>query len=591
MSANNTLEFDTPYRVHTSYIWLGAVRSFFVIFCILIAWVPSLGGFAKIPEVGEFLTNSILLVTLGVVGLIVICYLIALFYHLWSYKFLSYTIHKDEINIKYGIFVKKNFHIPYRRIQTVDLQASFLQRIVGVCSVSIDTAGGAANARIKIPYVQQTSAEVLRLYLFSLKKVALNEATFEEFEAQLPEITSHLNVPTKRGKKVDNVLDLPSNVIDEMGSIIGGKGIADEAVGHSFGLKNSEVILSALTGRHTLICLCLVFITVYVAIVLQDMFIIPAYTGNDVVILWMQKYFGGGLIWFISLSIFLIIVAIWFGATLSDAFNNAGFESRRKGTRVEVEHGLFQHSTQSLDIDKIQEIKVKQGLLRRMIGYARISVLTITSNASGTNEEKSRAAAGIVLHPFIKLSSVEATINELLPEIEFSIDNPCRVANVALRRGIIRNTIVKNAGFWCIVAYALFLISLNVGLFGEYSFIVVAYVPQMFIAVVPVCVLVMLGGLANAIIWYKESRYAFTDHFVQITRSGLHRIWVSAPRSRVQWIGITVNPFQRAARTSTLYVRTAAGVGGTTTRLIDLTDEEGKHALEWIKPRKSVSEC
>lgn len=592
MENNDVIQFDVPHRVHSSYIWLGAIRTFILVFGIIVASSPSLisgvVGISKAPGVSERISINLPLIIIAVILAILISYAIALLYHFVSYKHISYTISKDDLLIKRGVFIKKNFHIPYARIQTVDLSSSFLQRIVGVSDVSIDTAGGSSNERIKIPFVRQTNAEVLRLLIFTLKKVALNGATFDELETVMPKISSFLDAPESFSKSATNVMDFADNIMSEMGSIVGGRGIADEKTSASFGLKNFEVFLSAISGKHTLICFGLIMASIYVLSVLQNYIPAGVYSGNDVVIDFVSNFFENSFAIITSLIVGVTIIATWLSITVADAFNNAGFECRRKGTRLEVEHGLFQHSTQALDIDKIQEIKVKQGLLRQIIGYASISALTITSNAGGSDEEKRRASTGVLLHPFIKLSRVENVISDILPEFEFCLNKEKRVAHVALRRSIIRDTIVKNIGFWYMVAYFVFCMTCEMFVDQSLKALLNEQLHVLSLATIPVCVAIMVLGFVDGIVWYKSSSFDYTDAFIQITKGGFHRSFVSIPRKRVQWIYTSRNPFQRRVGTSTLNIRTAAGSGGTTTRLIDLAASDAEMCLTWIKPKSNT---
>ena len=48
---------------------------------------------------------------------------------------------------------------------------SLLQRIVGVCTVTIDTAGGADNKALVVPYVEKSAAERIRRELFMRKSL------------------------------------------------------------------------------------------------------------------------------------------------------------------------------------------------------------------------------------------------------------------------------------------------------------------------------------------------------------------------------------------------------------------------------------
>ena len=114
---------------------------------------------------GEAITRGdipMLFIVIGsvIAGIVVLVALVAV-YQVISYKHLYYELGPEEFNLYSGI-LNKNVHVPYQRIQSVDQHATLIQRIFGVCSVSIDTAGGAANKAVIVPYVQKTQAEELR---------------------------------------------------------------------------------------------------------------------------------------------------------------------------------------------------------------------------------------------------------------------------------------------------------------------------------------------------------------------------------------------------------------------------------------------
>ncbi|MFR4998936.1 MAG: PH domain-containing protein [Slackia sp.] len=69
----------------------------------------------------------------------------------------------------------------HQRVQSVNQQAGILQRVLGVCNVKIDTAGGSANEAVLLRYVSVSEAEALRAELFRRKKVLLAGGALDEF--------------------------------------------------------------------------------------------------------------------------------------------------------------------------------------------------------------------------------------------------------------------------------------------------------------------------------------------------------------------------------------------------------------------------
>ncbi len=151
-------------HVHHSYIWLGSLRTAFMLLAIVV--FSSFSAIIDAISEGEAITRGdipMLFIVIGsvIAGIVVLVALVAV-YQVISYKHLYYELGPEEFNLYSGILNKKRVHVPYQRIQSVDQHATLLQRIFGVCSVSIDTAGGAANKAVIVPYVQKTQAEELR---------------------------------------------------------------------------------------------------------------------------------------------------------------------------------------------------------------------------------------------------------------------------------------------------------------------------------------------------------------------------------------------------------------------------------------------
>ena len=90
--------------------------------------------------------------------------------------------------------------------------------------------------------------------------------------------------------------------------------------------------------------------------------------------------------------------------------------------------------------------------------------------------------------------------------------------------------------------------------------------------------------VVNAVLWARESSFAYNHRFMQVSNGGLSRETVSFPRQKIQFGCTKSNPLQRRAGTDTLLATTAAGSGGTTTTLIDASHADAMAWLDWLKP-------
>ena len=178
------------HQVHHSYIWLGSLRVFgIVVAAVVISQIASIASvIGSLSEgVGDDLLGALIAVGVTVAGLVVLAVAIVV-YQLVSYKHLYFTLGSREFTLYQGVLNKKRTHVPYQRVQSVDQNASLLQRIFGVCTVAIDTAGGSSNKAVQVPYITRQEAEWLRRELFGRKRLLAQGV--EDTSAAMAQLTA-----------------------------------------------------------------------------------------------------------------------------------------------------------------------------------------------------------------------------------------------------------------------------------------------------------------------------------------------------------------------------------------------------------------
>lgn len=236
------------HKAHHSYVWLGSIRA--VIMFVGIAFVASLSSL--VGFVAEDLSDPggvfvFLVVTGIIVGCIVLAAACIVVYQVVSYKYLYFTLGSDEFSLYRGIISKKRVHVPYRRIQSVDQRASLLQRVFGVCTVLVDTAGGSANKAVTIPYLTKQQAEWLRAELFARKRGALAGTSSQMAFGQAAAPGSPVAARPRAAE--GNVLDVGAAVWSEFGGVFGGAELDTGYVSYEYGLSNKELLLAGLSGN------------------------------------------------------------------------------------------------------------------------------------------------------------------------------------------------------------------------------------------------------------------------------------------------------------------------------------------------------
>ena len=595
------------HHVHHSYIWLGSIQAGAAMFFVVLVsgFSGFVGALADGETIGDDLPLLMLVIGAIVLGLVLIIGLVALFQWL-SYKHLYYIIGPEEFNLYSGIFNKKRVHVPYQRIQSVDQRASLLQRVFGVCTVSIDTAGGSNNKAVQVPYVQKSQAEQLRTELFARKQyaTAVQEGMAPQEAAVAVAAASGVVLPQagaagqaavagSAGQAPHNVLDAPAEIWTDVRGVFGGSAVDTGKVTYEYGLTNKELLFTGLSYNTAFVLVILGILGGAAQFASQ---MAPVLTGMvDPLVgqfmLLSGQLFGGNLV-AAGVALVLVIAAVmWLLSIVGSAISFGGFRACRRDNRIEVERGLLQHQFQGVSVDRVQSVIVKQSFIRRLLGYCELSLGKIDAAAESSDEQQKSLSQGLVVHPFVKMSRVPEILAGLVPEFAGVPVESTPVAPVALRRALIRRGIIQGTGLWLAVIIAIGQLCSNAFIVPDGDGVIALfYINTGAFIGYALCLVLFVLDLVGAVLWFRGSGFAYNEHFMQVSNGGFARETVSFPRKKIQFGYTKTNPFQRRARTATVSARTAAGVGGTTIRLIDVCEEDARSWLDWLKPRGNVVE-
>lgn len=120
---------------------------------------------------------------LGLITMLVLILIVAIL------KYLNFKFHlsKDDFHLATGIINKDNTIIPKSKIQNVYIKQNFLQQVINVVSVKIETAGD-KKSEIEISALDKPTALLLKKKLFN-KSTIVNGDTEEEVEVvEEPEV-------------------------------------------------------------------------------------------------------------------------------------------------------------------------------------------------------------------------------------------------------------------------------------------------------------------------------------------------------------------------------------------------------------------
>ncbi|MEX1122150.1 MAG: PH domain-containing protein, partial [Balneolales bacterium] len=224
----------------------------------------------------------------------------------------TYRIEDGELKIEYGVFVRKRHFVQKDRIQVIDISAGIIQRLFGLVSVEVQTAGE-TSAESTISAVTHDEAD-------RIKSLLSNNGTDEEAGVVEPKSELHL-------KKKDLL-------------------IAASTAG-SFGIALS--IIGTLTSQ-------------------MNQFISDTEIYN-----YLENLEIPGTSFAIMIIAVMVVLA-WLLSLFGTIIKHSGFSLARRKDELIISRGLFERTQLTIPYHRIQAVRIVEGILRQPFGYATVYV-------------------------------------------------------------------------------------------------------------------------------------------------------------------------------------------------------------------------
>jgi putative membrane protein len=288
----------------------------------------------------------------------------------WTYR---YRFEPEELVIREGILTRTERHIPYDRIQNIDLVQNPLHRLLRVALVRVETASGS-----------RPEAEIRVLSLRAVREMRARVFEKRRDDGGAP-AEDAAREPADAGGRPLHRLGLGDLVLF---GVISNRGMAvvAAAVGVAWQLglfENQEQKFRALAGRRSF---------------LRHVTLDPLAAG------------GVALAALVVLLLLLRLLSVsWAVAKFH------GFRLRLHGDDLRAEYGLLPHVSATVPRHRIQLLSTRQTMLHRWFGRSSVRIET----AGGSpGEDDGAGAEKLWLAPVIHSRDVVALVACVLPEID-----------------------------------------------------------------------------------------------------------------------------------------------------------------------------
>ncbi len=479
----------------------------------LIAFLSRLDSLAQ----GFSLPLAILLGLTGIGGVALLRY--------WFFRF---RLEEDRILIRQGLVRRTALDLPFDRVQAINVERSLVDRILGLVTVRIDTAGS-STAEGHLPTIS----------------VALANWLQERVERGRPAHTSTSSAteesPTSAPRPES---DPPAETLLRLGSgELVRLGLADYRI---------FLVLGALSG---------VTAESWASRVVEGVESALAGYGAQVLVL-------------ASIALLFLLALLFTAAALASAFlRYHGFILWRKGTALHSRGGLLTQKEVVVEVARIQQLSLSQNLVMRAFGRVRLAVFP--AGATGAAEAQARSQSGAAENltvPLLEAPRTESLRREifgneapdlsLLPtDRRFVRISPWYIRALALRMALIP---LLFAGLIIVAGTAIEVILWTIGsiFFGQTPPPELMAAPALFAvfsSLLPwYLAWILLALLIPWQIWRRRALLR-TDQALAIRRGLLgYRVDAFLMR-KVQSVAIRQSPLQRRRGLANLEIQLASG--------------------------------
>jgi len=251
------------------------------------------------------------------------------------YRNFIFKLTEKQLILNSGVFTKEVTNIPLARIQSVQLHQNFIQRILGITGLKIDTAGSVAE-ELEIPALKKAKAEALLAVLNERIETSKAETSLDEEI----DVTAE---PVKTDKSVKEML---------------------------VNLDFKSLCLLAITENHVRNgFIALAVISGYAGQYLDytEEFLIEHLDQFD------TDFLESTLAQFISfILLFLVLsVTISFAQVILKFFD---FKALISKTSFEIKSGLLRRNEYTVPLSKIQYLEWSTNILRKRLGFESIKI-------------------------------------------------------------------------------------------------------------------------------------------------------------------------------------------------------------------------
>ena len=297
-----------------------------------------------------------------------VLYLCLVIYRILYYRMSGYELTEREIRCNRGVLFRKRSVLDYKRVHAINKRQNIFHRIFGIAVLTVDS--GSAN----------TSHQA--------------EITIVEKSAVVDTLLDELNALKENGVRSETSEPKREEVL----------------------LSESDSLYNFTSAKKMLYTLINIATTAFFTVLVAVLAIIVIGICKGVLQLdilgWGQYFFFAILI--TAGGVLLFSVFAFLGSIINSFVGYYGFTIQKRDNNIQITYGLLEKHTNTFSYDRIKAVKISQGLIQRIFGFATIR-LEVIGYISNSDDDNKNADLGVLV-PFCKYDEIGEILGKILPD-------------------------------------------------------------------------------------------------------------------------------------------------------------------------------
>lgn len=300
-----------------------------------------------------------------VAGFVVI-YLCFVIYRILYYKTSGYELTDKEIKCNRGVLFRKRSVLDYKNVHAINKKQTLFHQIFGIAILTVDSGSTNTSNQAEIVIIEKAATvDSLLIELNALKESGVRSVSDAKEEVLLSDSDSLYRFTSKK-KMLYTFINIASTAI-----------------------------FTALLG-------VLAIIVIGVCKLMLQL---------DGLGTWGQYFLVATLITVGAMLLFSVFSFI--GCMIHSFIGYHKFTITKHGNDIQISYGLLERHTNTFSYDRIKAVKISQGLVQRMLGFATIKLEVIGYTSGNGNDGVEELG---VLVPFCKYDEVGEILGKVLPD-------------------------------------------------------------------------------------------------------------------------------------------------------------------------------